>query len=83
MRFLPLTDADRTSMLAKIGVTDIDALFSDVPAAKLLKKPVNLPFAKGELEVERILGRTCLPRPAHSLSARALTNTMCLPRWIT
>ncbi len=57
MRFLPLTDADRSSMLAKIGVTDIDALFSDVPSAKLLKKPVNLPLSKGELEVERILGR--------------------------
>lgn len=44
-------------MLARIGVPDIDALFSDVPAGKLLKAPLDLPRAKGELEVERIMGR--------------------------
>lgn len=57
MRYLPLSDADRSAMLAKIGVADIDALFSDIPADKLLKAPVDLPRAKGELEVERLLGR--------------------------
>jgi hypothetical protein len=54
---LPLTDTDREDMLARIGVSDVDALFSDVPAGKLLKAPVDLPRAKGELEVERILGK--------------------------
>ncbi|CAM5190934.1 glycine dehydrogenase (decarboxylating) subunit 1 [Bosea thiooxidans] len=57
MRYLPLTDTDREDMLARIGVPDIDALFSDVPAGKLLKGPVDLPRARGELEVERILGK--------------------------
>lgn len=57
MRYLPLTDTDREDMLARIGVTDIDALFSDVPVGKLLKAPLDLPRAKGELEVERIMGR--------------------------
>jgi glycine dehydrogenase subunit 1 len=57
MRYLPLSDADRQDMLARIGVADVDALFSDVPADKLLKAPVDLPRAKGELEVERILAR--------------------------
>ncbi|PZU85434.1 MAG: aminomethyl-transferring glycine dehydrogenase subunit GcvPA [Chelatococcus sp.] len=57
MRYLPLTEADREDMLARIGVPDIDALFSDVPADKLLTAPLDLPRAKGELEVERILGR--------------------------
>jgi glycine dehydrogenase subunit 1 len=57
MRYLPLTDADRTAMLAKVGVADIDALFADIPADKLLKGPVDLPRAKGELEVERLLQR--------------------------
>lgn len=57
MRYLPLSDADRTAMLARIGVTDIDALFADIPADKLLKGPVDLPRRKGELEVERQLGR--------------------------
>jgi glycine dehydrogenase subunit 1 len=57
MRYLPLTDTDREDMLARIGVPDVDALFSDVPSGKLLKAPLDLPRAKSELEVERILGR--------------------------
>jgi glycine dehydrogenase subunit 1 len=55
MRYLPLTDADRKAMLAKIGVADIDALFADVPADKRLNGRLDLPNAKGELEVERQL----------------------------
>ena len=31
MRYLPLTDADRSAMLEKIGAPDVDALFVDVP----------------------------------------------------
>ena len=57
MRYLPLTDTDRTEMLARIGVGHIDDLFADVPKSVLLKEPVDLPRRKGELEVERILGR--------------------------
>ena len=44
-------------MLARIGVAGIDDLFADVPKGKLLSEPPNLPKAKGELEVERELGR--------------------------
>jgi glycine dehydrogenase subunit 1 len=57
MRYLPLTDTDRREMLARIGVADVDALFADVPEAALLTAPLDLPRRKGELEVERILGR--------------------------
>jgi len=57
MRYLPLTDADRKAMLAKIGVADIDALFADIPKDKRLTGLVDLPKAKGELEVERELAR--------------------------
>ncbi|AOO80932.1 aminomethyl-transferring glycine dehydrogenase subunit GcvPA [Bosea vaviloviae] len=57
MRYLPLTATDRLDMLARIGVPDVDALFSDVPAGKLLTAPLDLAPAKGELEVERIMGR--------------------------
>jgi len=57
MRYLPLSDTDRGEMLARIGVPDIDALFADVPKAKLLDGPVDLPRRKSELEVERILAR--------------------------
>ena len=36
MRYLPLTETDREDMLARIGVSEVDALFSDVPAGTLL-----------------------------------------------
>jgi glycine dehydrogenase subunit 1 len=57
MRYLPLTGEDRRDMLAHIGVTSVDDLFAAVPTGKLLKDLPNLPKAKGELEVERELGR--------------------------
>jgi glycine dehydrogenase subunit 1 len=55
MRYLPLTDRDRREMLAAIGVDSIDALFADVPSAARLDGLVDLPKAKGELEVERTI----------------------------
>jgi glycine dehydrogenase subunit 1 len=57
MRYLPLSDTDRREMLAKIGVGHIDDLFAAVPKDKLLRRTVDLPNAKGELEVERELGK--------------------------
>lgn len=57
MRYLPLTAEDRRDMLASIGVAGIDDLFADVTKGKLLADLPNLPKAKGELEVERELGR--------------------------
>ncbi|WP_439814059.1 aminomethyl-transferring glycine dehydrogenase subunit GcvPA [Zavarzinia sp. CC-PAN008] len=55
MRYLPLTEADRGAMLARVGVGAIDDLFTDVPAGALLAAPVDLPRAAGELAVERTL----------------------------
>src|SRR5919205_4334178 len=57
MRYLPLSDTDRSEMLARIGVRRTDDLFADVPADELLREPLDLPRRKSELEVERILGR--------------------------
>jgi len=57
MRYLPLSDTDRSEMLARIGVKNVDELFADVPKNLLLKDPVDLPRRKGEWEVERILSR--------------------------
>jgi len=57
MRYLPVTPEDRTEMLARIGVDDIDALFADIPADKRLTGLPDLPHTKSELEVERMLGR--------------------------
>jgi glycine dehydrogenase subunit 1 len=58
MRYLPLTPDDRRAMLARIGVSDVDALFRDVPDSALAPLSVfSLPDTQGELEVERALGR--------------------------
>jgi glycine dehydrogenase subunit 1 len=53
MRYLGLTDSDRQSMLAAIGVGDIDALYRDVPDVAVLKARLDLPDHAGEMEVER------------------------------
>jgi glycine dehydrogenase subunit 1 len=58
MRYHPLTAEDRRAMLAKIGVSGIDALFRDVPAGALAPlSAFELPDTQGELEVERALTR--------------------------
>ena len=53
MRYLPLTDTDRRTMLARIGVPSVESLYRDVPEFARLTEPVDLPSHLGELEVER------------------------------
>lgn len=56
MRYLPLTENDRQSMLEKIGVASVDELFRDVPASAKLKGPISgLSSHMPEYEVERML----------------------------
>ena len=55
MRYLPLTPDDRMQMLQAIGVSSIDDLFVDVPAAARRDGLVDLPRRAGEIEVEREL----------------------------
>lgn len=57
MRYLPLTPEDRSVMLSRAGVENIDAFFTHVPRGKLLRDLPNLPLRKSELEVERALTR--------------------------
>src|SRR6478735_8153968 len=58
MRYLPLTDADRSAMLGVIGARSIDALFADVPEAARLAGPIEgLPMHAGEMAVERHMRR--------------------------
>ena len=54
MRYLPLSNADRSEMLRVIGVGSIDELFRDVPEELRLKGPIKgLPMHASELAVER------------------------------
>src|SRR5258705_2684008 len=54
MRYLPLSDADRSEMLRVVGAGSIDELFRDVPEELRLKGPIDgLPMHASELAVER------------------------------
>jgi len=57
MRYLPLGEADRSAMLAKIGAAGIDDLFDVIPPAARFEGLLDLPLAAGELEVERSLSK--------------------------
>ncbi len=58
MRYLPLTDTDRSDMLATIGASSIDDLFVDVPEEARLKGPIEgLPLHASEMAVERHMRR--------------------------
>ena len=54
MRYLPMTEADRSAMLDVIGAPSVDALFADVPAEHYLDGPIEgLPMHASEMAVER------------------------------
>ena len=54
MRYLPLTDTDRTEMLGVIGASSIDDLFVDVPEEARLDGAIDgLPLHASEMAVER------------------------------
>ena len=56
MRYLPLTDQDRSEMLGVIGAKSVDDLFVDVPKAARQRNGFDLPAHQGEMAVERTLG---------------------------
>ena len=57
MRYLPLSDADRSAMLDTIGAASVDDLFADVPEEARLDGPIHgLPMHASEMAVERQLG---------------------------
>jgi glycine dehydrogenase subunit 1 len=57
MRYLPHTDADRRAMLAAIGVSDVEQLFTDVPVLARQAASFDLPAGLGEMAVERAFTR--------------------------
>ena len=56
-KYFPHTEADIQAMLARIGVTSLDELFSDVPECIRFRKEYNLPEAKSELEIRELFAR--------------------------
>jgi glycine dehydrogenase subunit 1 len=55
MRYLPLDTAERETMLMRIGVPDVEALFADIPAEKRIGGLLDLPPGLSEMAVERKL----------------------------
>ena len=49
--YLPLTDKMRKEMLKELGLSDISELYRDIPKEFLLKKELDLPSMKSEIEV--------------------------------
>jgi len=76
MRYLPHTDADRQSMLHTIGANNVDALFADVPADKILKKLPNLPLHQGEQQVEAHL-QALAKKNLNTLEASSFLGAGC------
>lgn len=53
MPYLYNTPDDRAAMLSAIGAESIDELFKPIPTALRLDRPLNIPPALGELELEQ------------------------------
>ncbi|MDH3296989.1 MAG: aminomethyl-transferring glycine dehydrogenase subunit GcvPA [Gemmatimonadota bacterium] len=53
MSFVPHSDADRREMLARVGVSAIGELYSDIPAGLLLDRDLAVPEALSEWEAIR------------------------------
>ncbi len=51
MRYLPKSPADRSEMLAEIGVGSIDELFSTIPSEFYLRRDLDVPRQHGESEI--------------------------------
>lgn len=56
--YLPLTDANRISMLHQIGVDSVEDLLSDLPSSKRLNHPLNLPSPMTEVELYEYFRKT-------------------------
>ena len=66
--YLPHTEEDIETMLAAVGVGDLDQLFSDIPRKLLLDKPLEIPEGIPEFDVYRRM---------HALSERNRVQPVC------
>jgi glycine dehydrogenase subunit 1 len=55
VRYLPLDASERKTMLRRVGVPDIEALFADIPADKRVEDLLDMPLAMSEMAVERAM----------------------------
>ncbi len=55
MSYVLNTPADQQAMLQRIGVRHIDELFAPIPAELRLNRPLNIPPALSEMELQQLL----------------------------
>lgn len=53
--YVPNTPQDQESMLKTCGFDSFDDMYRDIPQSVRLNSPLNLPPARSELEVRRIM----------------------------
>jgi len=55
-KFLPNSEEEITQkMLAKLGLNNVDDLFSEIPEEVRLNRPLNIPESMSEIELERLV----------------------------
>ena len=76
MKFLPVSETDRASMLAAIGVPSVDALFASIPSE--VRREPRLPGPLSEIEIRRVMrglaGRTANARDTAFFLGAGLYN---------
>ncbi|HPW18600.1 MAG TPA: aminomethyl-transferring glycine dehydrogenase subunit GcvPA [Candidatus Aminicenantes bacterium] len=55
MSYISLSGQDRKEMLARVGAASVDDLFACIPEAVRLGRPLDLPPARSELELVRVV----------------------------
>ncbi len=70
MPFIPHTAAEIQSMLATIGVDNINALFDEIPASLRINDLPGIPEALSEMEIARLIQEAQRPRPRETLLYR-------------
>jgi glycine dehydrogenase subunit 1 len=55
MSFVPHSGSDVSEMLARVGASSVNELYSDIPPELLLERPLQLPDALSEWEAVRLL----------------------------
>src|SRR2546426_1011088 len=70
MRYLPNGREDRASLLEALGVASFDQLVSTIPEGLRLKRPLELPPALSELELQDRM-QALAGRNAHGASHRS------------
>ena len=83
MPFIPHTEADVAQMLAVIGVSDIEALFDEIPANLRAKGLAGIPVALSEMEIGRLMSERARQdgRPLSFLGAGAYEHHIPAAVW--